>query len=267
MRKRSSVFSGIASPRLHSSSVATILVTALLALLSAFAAGQSPASGLPRTPDGKPDLSGFWQVLNSADWDIQDHPAQKGIPAGQSIVEGGEIPYQPWALAKKKDNFEHRDTADPETKSYLPGVPRITYTPFPFQIVETPTEVLALYEYVHAVRHVYTNGTAHPPGHIDWWLGDSRGHWEGDTLVVDVTDFIDQTWFDRSGNFHSDALHVVERYTLIDPDHIDYEATIEDPKVFTKPWKLDVILYRHKEKNFQLLDYEGYAFDYEKYYP
>jgi hypothetical protein len=225
------------------------------------------SSTLPRTADGKPDFSGFWQVLNSADWDIQDHAAQKGIPAGQGIVVGNEIPYQPWAEAKKRENYENRVTADPETKFDLPGVPRITYTPFPFQLVQTPQQVLVLYEYVHASRHLYTNGSDHPAGHIDWWLGDSRGHWDGDMLVVDVVDFNDQTWFDRAGNFHSDALHVVERYTLIDPDHIDYEATIEDPKVFTRPWKLSLILYRHKEKNFQLLDYEGYAFDYEKYYP
>jgi hypothetical protein len=168
-------------------------------------------SAIPRTSDGKPDLSGFWQVITSANWNIQDHSAEKGIPGGQGIVVGNEIPYQPWALAKKKENYENRAAADPEVKSYVPGVPRITYTPFPFQIVQTSKETAVLYEYVHAVRHLYTNGTEHPAGHIDWWLGDSRGHWDGDTLVVDVTDFNDQTWFDKAGNFHSDALHVVER--------------------------------------------------------
>ena len=222
---------------------------------------------IPRTADGKPDLSGFWQVLTSANWNIQDHKAEKGIPASRGIVEGDEIPYQPWALAKRKENYANRETADPQAKWYLQGVPRITYTPFPLQIIQTPKEVLVLYEYVHATRHLFTNGADHPPGHIDWWLGDSRAKWEGDTLVVDVTDFNDQTWFDHAGNFHSDELHVVERYTLTDADHIDYEATIEDPKVFTRPWKVDLTLYRHKEKGFQLLDYEGYGFDYEKYYP
>jgi hypothetical protein len=222
---------------------------------------------IPRSPDGKPDLSGFWQAISSADWNIQDHSAEKGIPGGQGIVVGNEIPYQPWAAEKKKANYAHRNTDDPGLKFYVPGVPRIVYTPFPFQIVQTPTETDILYEYVHAVRHLYTNGNQHPSGHIDFWLGDSRAHWEGDSLVVDVTDFNDQSWFDHSGNFHSDALHVVERYTFIDPDHIDYQATIEDPKTFTKPWKIDVTLYRHIEKNFQLLDYEGYAFDSEKYYP
>jgi len=244
-----------------------VLLTA--ATRSILAQKTAPISNqVPRTADGKPNISGFWQVIGSAaDWNIQDHSAEKGIPGGQGIVVGNEIPYQPWALEKKKTNYENRASVSPDAKSFVPGVPRLNYTPFPFQIVQTPKEVAVLYEYVHAVRHLYTNGTEHPAGHIDWWLGDSRGHWEGDSLVVDVTDFNDQSWFDKSGNFHSDALHVVERYTLTDADHIDYEATIEDPKVFTKPWKIDVILYRHKEKNFQLLDYEGYAFDFEKYYP
>jgi hypothetical protein len=225
------------------------------------------ATALPRTADGKPDFSGFWQVLTSANWNIQDHTAEKGIPAGQGIVEGNVIPYQPWALAKRDENYAKRATADPQVKSYIQGVPRITYTPFPFQIIETPQEFLVLYEYVHQVRHLFRDGSDHPPGHIDWWMGDSRAKWDGDTLVVDVTDFNDQTWFDHAGNFHSDQLHVVERYTLTDPDHIDYEATIEDPKVFTKSWKIDLVLYRHKEKGFKLLDYEGYGFGYEKYYP
>lgn len=247
----------------HSAAVALLLLVAV-AVLSQTAPGSSL---IPRTLDGKPNLAGFWQVIGSADSNIQDHSAEKGIPGGQGIVVGNDIPYQSWAAAKKKQNYANRNTADPEVKSFYPGVPRITYTPFPFQIVQNPSEIAVLYEYVHAVRHLYTNGSQHPAGHIDWWLGDSRAHWDGDSLVVDVTDFNDQTWFDRAGNFHSDALHVVERYTLVDADHIDYEATIEDPKVFTRPWKIDLILYRHKEKNFQLLDYEGYAFDLEKYYP
>ena len=225
------------------------------------------ATAIPRTRAGKPDLSGVWQVMNTAAWDIQDHSAQKGAPAGQGVVEGNDIPYQPAALAKKKENYEKRATADPETKCYLPGVPRMTYMPFPFQMIQMPDQITVLYEYVHATRYIYTNGTQHPRGHIDWWMGDSRARWEGDTLVVDLIHFNDQTWFDRAGNFHSDALHVVERYLLVDRDHINYEVTIEDPKVFTRPWKMSMILYRHTEKNFQLLDYECYGFDFEKYYP
>ncbi|HKC55324.1 MAG TPA: hypothetical protein VKC35_04350 [Vicinamibacterales bacterium] len=228
--------------------------------------GQAAAS-IPRTADGKPDLSGIWQVMNSAAFDIQDHAAQKGVPGGPGVVEGNDIPYQPAALAKKKENYEKRATLDPDTKCYLPGVPRITYMPFPFQIIQKPTELTILYEYVHTVRYIFANGSPHPAGPIDWWLGDSRGRWEGDTLVVDVIHFNDQTWFDRAGNFHSDALHVVERYTLTDPDHITYAVTIEDPKVFTRPWNMSMILYRHKERNFQLYEYECYGFDYENIYP
>ncbi len=217
--------------------------------------------------DPKPDLSGFWQVLNSAEWDIQAHAARKDAPAGLGVVEGNEIPYQDWAAKKKQENFSHRAELDPFSKCYLPGVPRITYTPLPLQILQSSQQVTILYEYAHAVRNIYTNGSQHPGGHIDWWLGDSRAKWEANTLVVDVTDFNDQTWFDRSGNFHSDALHVVERYTLIDPDHIRYQATIDDPKVFTRPWTMDMLLYRHKEPKFQLLENECYGFDLEKYYP
>jgi len=238
---------------------------------SAAAGAQAPsaatATAIQRAAEGKPDLSGLWQVMNTAAWDIQAHSARKGVPCGQGVVEGNELPYQPWALAKKKENYEQRATLDPEGKCYLPGVPRLTYMPFPFQIIQKPNEVTLHYEYVHAVRYIFTNGKPHPPGPIDWWLGDSRGRWEGNTLVVDVIHFNDKTWFDRAGNFHSDALHLIERYTLTDADHITYTVTVEDPKVFTRPWNMSMILYRHKEKNFQLLDYECYGFDFEKLYP
>ena len=233
-----------------------------LSLLHAAGGGQataSPPDGLRRTSDGKPDFSGIWQAMNSAAWNIQDHVAEKGVPAGKGVVEGNDIPYRPEALLKKQENFKKRETADPETKCYLPGVPRIMYMPYPFQIAQGPTQISILFEYVHAVRNIFMGGS-HYPGHIDFWLGDSRGHWEGDTLVVDVVHFNDQTWFDRAGNFHSDALHVIERYTPMGPDHIKYEATIEDPQVFTKPWKMSMLFYRHKEENAQLLEYECFAF-------
>lgn len=223
------------------------------------AGAQTPA--VPRTPDGKPDLSGIWQVMNTAAWDIQDHTAQKDVPAGMGVVVGNEIPYKPEALTIKRQNSENRATADPETKCYLPGVPRIMYMPYPFQIFQKPQQLTMLFEYVHATRYVYTNGTPHPPGHIDWWMGDSRGGWEGDTLVVDVVDFNDQTWFDRAGNFHSDELHLVERFTVIDADHINYEVTVEDPKIFSRPWRMSMIFYRHRENNIQLLDYDCFGFD------
>jgi hypothetical protein len=244
-----------------------IAMTAIVAVFNAGielkASGQAPAASaaLPRTTDGRPDLSGVWQVMNAAAWNIQDHEAEKEVPAGRGVVEGNEIPYQPWAAVRQRDNFANRATADPEAKCYLPGVPRITYMPYPFQILQTPTNVVLLYEYVHALRNVYLDGSSHPDGHIDWWMGDSRGRWEGETLVVDVVHFNGETWFDRSGNFHSDALHVVERYTMVDRDHLEYEATIDDPKVFTRPWTMKMPLYRRVEKNIQLLEYECYAFD------
>jgi hypothetical protein len=141
------------------------------------------------------------------------------------------------------------------------------YMPYPFQIFQAADTVTMLFEYVHATRFIYTNGTAHPAGHIDWWMGDSRGRWEGDTLVVDDVDFNEDTWFDRAGNFHSDALHLVERFTPVDRDHITYELTVEDPKVFTAPWRMSTILYRHREPNFQLLEYECFTFDNEFHAP
>jgi hypothetical protein len=215
------------------------------------------AQAIRRTSDGKPDMNGIWQALNAAAWDIQDHSGQLGVPPGQGIVEGNEIPYQPWATAKKKENFANRATADQtEADCFMPGVPRATYMPYPFQIVQTPTLLAITYEFAHALRNIPIDGSPHPDGLPDAWMGDSRGRWDGDTLVVDVTNFNDQTWFDRAGNFHSDALHVVERYTLNDSDHIRYEATIEDPKVFTKSWKISMPLYRLVDKNAKLLEYE-----------
>ena len=240
--------------------VATVAAVSLL--LSIPAAGQTSTQVYtpPRTPDGQPDLQGIWQVINTAAWDIQDHPARLGVPAGRGVVEGNEIPYQPWALAKKQENFDNRETADPETNCYMPGVPRITYMPYPFQILQFPDRVLILYEYVHVTRTIYMDGSPHPEGHIDFWMGDSRGRWEGDTLVVDLIHFDDQTWFDRAGNFHSAALHVVERYTRSGPDHMTYDVTIEDPEVFTRPWTMSMPLYRRQEAGIQLLEYECYAY-------
>ena len=237
-----------------------ITLSACVGIGLAGAQERGPASGptIPRTADGRPDFSGFWRVMNSAWLDIQDHSAELGVPAGSGVVQGGEIPYLPEALEKKKQNYANRESADPVLKCYLPGVPRITYMPFPFQIFQTPRKLGFLYEYVHAVREVYLD-SEHLEGPIDWWMGDSRGRWESDTLVVDVVHFNDVTWFDRAGNHHSDALHVIERYSFLDPDHLNYEVTIEDPKVFSRPWTMRMILYRHKEPNFQLLEYECHA--------
>jgi hypothetical protein len=230
------------------------LIAAVLSLAAHGVAAQTPVPA--RTSDGKPNLQGIWQVLNTAAWDIQDHQARLGVPAGQGIVDGNEIPYLPAALAKKRANFENRATADPETKGYLPGVPRIMYMPFPFQILQTPEQIVMVFEYDRGVRNIYTNGTPHPRGPINWWMGDSRGRWEGDTLVVDVVHFTDETWFDRAGNFHSDALHLVERFTPTGTDHINYEVTVEDRNVFTRPWTMRMVLYRRKEPNVRVLEYD-----------
>jgi hypothetical protein len=156
-------------------------------------------------------------------------------------------------------NFRDRETADPLAKCFKPGVPRLTYLPFPFQIVQTAQQVSIFYEYVHNYRTIHLNRKTHLDG-IDFWNGDSIGRWEGNTLVVDVANFNGQTWLDRAGNFHSDALHVVERYTRSDANTISYEATIEDPKVFTRPWKISLPLHLHREPNFRLLEYECHAY-------
>ena len=218
-----------------------------------------PASAqLPRTPDGKPNFQGIWQVRGRAAYDLQDHAASYGMPAGKGVVEGGEIPYLPAALAKKRQNFANRKTADPLGKCYFPGVPRIMYQELPFQIFQTPEHVAMTFEWSHVYRLIYTNGK--PPLHtgFDSWMGDSRGKWEGDTLVVEVKGHNDKTWFDMAGNYHSEALKVTERYKLLDADTIQYEATIEDPKVFSKSWKMSMPFVRQKQMD-RLMEYQCQA--------
>jgi hypothetical protein len=229
----------------------------------AAAAPTPPAYTGPRTPDRKPDLNGIWQALGTAHWNLEAHSASEGIPAGFSVVEGGAIPYQPWALAKRNENFEKRLTDDPLRKCYMPGVPRATYLPFPFEITQMPNHIGIAYEFAHATRTIFLDGTAHLDD-LDFWMGDARGKWDGDTLVVDTVSLGDKTWFDGAGNFHSDALKVVERFTPIDATHITYQATIDDAKVFTRPWKIGMILYRRLEKNLELLDYECAEHVYDK---
>ena len=236
--------------------VCAVAVLLALTLGLAPATGQAPTYDGPRTHDDKPDLNGVWQAFTTASWNIEDHNAEKGVPAGQGIVRDGPLPYQPWAAAQKQENYEHRMDRDPLHNCYLPGVPRIMYMPFPFEITQTSTMIGMSFEYSHATRLIYTDESEHIDGLIDFWMGDSRGHWEQDTLVVSVTLFNDQTWFDRAGNFHSEQLHVVERYTPVSANHILYEATVEDPKVFTRPWTMSFPLYRRLEENVQVLDYE-----------
>jgi len=218
--------------------------------------------------DRKPDLNGIWQVLNTANWDLEGHAAAPGplpqlgaigaIPPGLSVVEGDTIPYLPEAAAKKKENFANRMKLDPEVRCYLPGVPRATYMPYPLQIVQSDKYIVISYQYASAVRTI--NMDNHKKAPIDSWMGWSNGHWEDEALVVDVTGLNDQTWLDRAGNFHSDALHVVERYTPRSPDTLSYEATLEDPKVFARPWKISMILYRHAEPHAKLLEFKCVEF-------
>ncbi len=218
------------------------------------------AYSVPRTSFGHPDLAGIWQTVNTAVWDVEAHPASLGVPAGQSVVLGGEIPYRESALAQREENYANRLTADPEAQCRMVGVPRITYMPYPFQIVQTPTQVSILYEYVHTIRSIFLDSEHPEDSAIRYWMGDSRGRWEGDTLVVDIAHFTDETWFDRSGNFHSEALHVVERYTPTGPDHMLYEVTIEDPVIFAEPWQMSMPLYRRQEADSRLLEYECYDY-------
>ena len=231
--------------------------------------GQAPDVRILRTADGKPDLNGIWQAMGAAHWDLQDHQARSGpvlelgaiaaVPAGLTVVEGNEIPYQPWAAAKKKENYENWLARDPEVKCYLPGIPRATYMPYPFQILQTHNnDILMAYEYASASRLIKMGTTEPPP--VDTWMGQSTGRWEGDVLVVDTIGFNDQTWFDRAGNFHSEALHVSERFTPKSPDVVDYQVTIEDPKVFTRPWKIELPLYRRQDKNVQLMEFKCVEF-------
>jgi len=200
----------------------------------------------PRTADGQPDLQGIWQVRNTANSDIQAHGAAYRIPAGFGVVEGNEIPYQPWALAKKQENFKNRLTEDPLEKCYLAGTPRTMYLPYPFQILQTPEAVVIVSSYVHTWRWIPTVSVPRYDGY-ESWMGDPRGRWEGNTLVVDSVGFNGQTWFDQSGNFHSDALKLTERFTRSAADSILYEVTVDDPKVFTRPWKMRMPFYLQRD--------------------
>ena len=207
-------------------------------------------------------------LKSQGNWDLEAHAAAQGpmfqlgaafsVPPGLGVVEGGEIPYLPAAAAKKKQNQADWLKLDPEVKCYLPGVPRATYLPYPFQIIQSEKVILIAYEYAGAVRVINMGAPTEAPA--DSWMGWSNGHWEGETLVVDVKGQNEDTWFDRAGNFHSDALHVIERYTPRSADTLNYEATIEDPNVFSRPWKIRMPLYRHVEDKAQLLEYKCVPF-------
>ena len=236
----------------------------------------------PRTPDGKPDFGGVWQTVNEAQWDLQAHAARPavvtqrgvydydyarvpaapvlalgaagGVPGSLGVVQGdGQIPYTPEALAVKQQNGENWIDRDPELKCYLPGIPRAIYMPYPFTVVQGTDKIHMTFAFSNAARVIHMNSVEGPPD--DTYMGHSVGRWEGDTLVVDVRNFNGKNWFDRAGNHHSDALHLVERFTPLGPDAIRYDVTIEDPKVFTRPWTISMPLYRRLEPNATVLDY------------
>ena len=257
----------------------TIIVALVFFALSAQAAEYKA----PRGPGGvHPDLNGIWQALNTANYDIEMHTASHSmqlregphgplptvktmylgavasVPPGLGVVVDGTIPYTPEALAKKQENKANWIDRDPEVKCFLPGIPRATYMPQPFQIFQSADSVFMAYQYAGAVREVYMEDPGEAP--VDSWMGWSAGRWEGDTLVVEVTGQYDSTWFDRAGNHHSDKMKVTERYTPMSPYHLQYEATIEDPETFTEPWTISMPLYRRMEDNAQLMEFRCVEF-------
>ncbi len=257
-----------------SATVVTIAVFMLLNITWPSAQGENYRA--PRLPGtDHPDLSGIWQALGTAHWDVEDHIAQPqailemgaigAVPAGHGVVDGA-IPYQAWAAAKKRENFQqrmivdpwNREIGDPEVKCFLPGVPRATYLPFPFQIVQSDNEITIAYEFSSSTRLIHMSDHQQPA--IDSWMGWSNGRWEGDSLVVDINGFNGRTWFDRAGNFHSETLHVVERYTPTTPYHLSYEVTLSDPNVFERPWTMSMPLYRRMDENVQVMDFRCLEF-------
>ena len=247
----------------------------------------SQVSSTPHTVDGRPDFSGIWQANNEAHWDLEAHEARAGavvqqgafpwefvkvpaapslpfgaaggVPGSIGVVDGdGRIPYRPEALKIKNENAQHWIDRDPELKCYLPGIPRAMYMPYPFQIVQSTNKIAMTFTFTDATRVIHLDKVEPPPDTT--YMGHSVGHWEGDTLVVDVTEFNGRTWLDRAGNFHSDALHVVERFTPMTRDAIRYEVTIDDPNVFTRPWKISMPIYRRLEPNLRLMEYRCIEF-------
>lgn len=252
-------------PRLLHKLVKFLSVCAVLPLFIANA-GAQPREHLDRIA-GKPNLNGIWQAVNTANWNLEGHSAEAldnfwqlgaiaAIPAGQSVVVGGEIPYLPEALAKREENRAAWPAADPEANCYMPGLPRATYIPYPFQIVQGEGDTLLFsYTYANANRPVYMNEADHKVAPVDLWMGRSNGSWDGDTLVIEVNSTIDQTWLDRAGNHHSYAMIVTERYTPISDSLMQYQATIEDPLTFSRPWTIEMPLYKNIEEDARLFEF------------
>lgn len=212
----------------------------------------------PRLSDGTPDFRGIWQARTTAYLNIEGHAAEEGVAAAKSIVvdpPDGKIPYLPDALKQRDANYAGRAASDPTLNCYQAGIPRATLLPTPFQFVESVENLAIVYTDNHSYRILLPSAVPHDDG-IDFFMGDSRGHWEGNTLVVDVTDLGDQTWLDAAGNYHSDQLHVVERYTLVGPDTMQYQATLDDSMVYSRPWTLRLLLYRDKSPGARIIEDE-----------
>jgi len=234
----------------------------------------APLVEFPRTVAGHPDFSGVWQSLNTAHWNIEAHTAQDaGVPQlgaqfavapGLGVVVQGQLPYRAEALIQRNSNYVNRLSEDPEGKCYLGGVPRSTYMPYPFQIVQSDANLAMIYQFATGLRRIPFGPADEAP--LDSWMGWSNARWDGDTLVVEVTGLNGQTWLDRAGNYTSAAAHVTERYTLLSPNHLQYEATIDDPEVFTQPWTMRMPLYRIVDENFRLLEFKCETFTEEKLY-
>jgi hypothetical protein len=256
-------------------------MSALASAAALFAAGAAPTAvsaqvltEFPRTADGRPDLSGVWQALNTAHWNLEPHVAgypviddlgaQIATPPGAGVVEGGEIPYLPEARAERDRRFANRAVEDPETNCYMGGVPRSTYMPYPFQILQNERDVAISYQYATGFRRIFVGGEEEAP--LDSWMGWSNGHWEGDAFVVEVTGLNGLTWLDRAGNYASANARVEERYTLLGPNHMQYEAMIDDPTVFSRPWTIRMPLYRIVDENYRMMEFKCEAFAEEKLY-
>jgi hypothetical protein len=252
-----------------------LILTSILVVSLITVAEAADNGGIPRTADGKADFGGIWQAIGSANFDIEPHAADFGplaqlgaigaIPAGLGIVEGGEIPYTTAARQQQQANKADWLTLDPVVKCYMPGIPRANYMPFPFQIIQSPDHVVMAYEFASASRIVYMSQPDFEAP-IFSWMGHSRGHFEGDSLVIDVTDQVPDTWLDHAGNHHSDALRVTERYTHLGPNTLMYEAILEDPNTYTQSWSVKFPLYRRLDENMQLLEFKCVEFTEELLY-
>ncbi len=247
---------------------------ALPVLLAAANATAQVLTEFPRTADGRPDLSGVWQAVGTAHWNLESHiadypvllelGAQFAVPPGHGVVEGGRLPYLPEALAERDRRHAQRLTEDPEGNCYLGGVPRSTYMPYPFQIVQNERDIVIVYQFATGFRRIFVDGESEAP--LDSWMGWSNGRWDEDTFVVDVTGLNGQTWLDRAGNYASANAHIVERYTPVGPNHFQYEATIDDPTVFSRSWTIRMPLYRIVEENYRLLEFKCEPFAEERIY-